>query len=96
MAARYCHAIFAVFSLALLLPPQPALAATAKHTLAWAGCGITKKAFMSQLASAYQKKTGIKIVLHGGGATRGIRDTMAGRVDMGGSCRMTLPSSNRS
>jgi len=66
------------------------------RTLIWAGCGITKKAFMAELAKAYEKKTGIKIVLEGGGATRGIRDTVAHRVDFGGSCRMTLPSSDRS
>ncbi len=66
------------------------------HTLLWAGCGITKKAFMKELATAYTKKTGIKIILEGGGATRGIRDTIAGKVDIGGTCRMTLPSSQKS
>ena len=69
--------------------------ATAKQTLTWAGCGITKKAFMAELAKAYEKKTGIKILLEGGGATRGIRDTVSRRVDIGGSCRMTLPSEDR-
>jgi phosphate transport system substrate-binding protein len=66
------------------------------RTLTWAGCGITKKAFMAELAKAYEKKTGIKILLEGGGATRGIRDTVGRRVDIGGSCRMTLPSEDRS
>ena len=58
--------------------------------LVWAGCGITKKAFMKELAKAYEKKTGIKIQLHGGGATRGIRDTQKGVIDIGGACRATL------
>lgn len=62
--------------------------------LHWAGCGITKKAFMSELAAAYEKKTGIHIDLKGGGATRGIRETAAGEVDMGGTCRMTLPETD--
>ncbi len=70
--------------------------ASASQTLTWAGCGITKKAFMSELAKAYQKKTGIKIHLEGGGATRGIRDAVSRHVDIGGSCRMTLPSADRS
>ncbi len=61
------------------------------NTLRWAGCGITKKAFMSELASAYTEKTGIKVELEGGGATRGIRDTANLKIDMGGTCRMTLP-----
>jgi phosphate transport system substrate-binding protein len=41
-------------------------------TLKWAGCGITKKAFMAELALAYENKTGIRIELEGGGATKGI------------------------
>jgi phosphate transport system substrate-binding protein len=64
--------------------------------ISWAGCGITKKAFMAELAKAYEDKTGVKILLEGGGATRGIRDTVHQKLDMGGSCRMNLPSEDRS
>lgn len=62
----------------------------------WAGCGITKKAFMAELAQAYEAKTGVKVILQGGGATRGIRDTAGLKVDLGGSCRMALPGVERS
>lgn len=65
------------------------------NTIRWAGCGITKKAFMAELAKGYEKKTGIKVLLAGGGATRGIRDTSALKIDMGGSCRMSLPETDR-
>lgn len=64
--------------------------ALAESTLKWVGCGITKKAFMQELALAYEKKTGIKIDLHGGGATRGIRDIVTGTADLGGACRYKL------
>ena len=30
-----------------------------KNTIHWAGCGITKKAFMAELATGFEKKTGI-------------------------------------
>ena len=66
------------------------------NTILWAGCGITKKAFMAELAQAYQAKTGIKVQLQGGGATRGIREAAALKVDIGGSCRMSLPGVERS
>lgn len=59
--------------------------------LKWVGCGIAKKAFMGPLAAAYEKKTGVKISLEGGGATRGIVDVAAGTADMGGTCRHELP-----
>ncbi|MCG6971257.1 MAG: phosphate ABC transporter substrate-binding protein [Gammaproteobacteria bacterium] len=66
------------------------------NVIYWAGCGITKKAFMAELASAYEAKSNIKIVLEGGGATRGIRDTVNLRIDLGGTCRMTLPEMDHS
>jgi len=59
-------------------------------TLIWAGCGITKKAFMSELAKAYEKKTGIKVILNGGGATKGIREAAAGKIHIGGACRVSI------
>ena len=55
--------------------------------LKWVGCGISKFGFMEALAEAYERQTGVTIVLEGGGATRGIRDVAAGTADMGGSCR---------
>ena len=59
----------------------------AGDSISWTGCGISKKAFMSEMAAAYEKKTGIAVKLSGGGATKGIRATAAGNSDMGGSCR---------
>jgi phosphate transport system substrate-binding protein len=58
--------------------------------LKWTGCGITKKAFMAEAVKAYKAKTGVLISLSGGGATKGIRATNAGKADIGGSCRNCL------
>jgi len=79
---------FLLSSLLLLSLLTPALAAAVD--LRWVGCGITRKAFMQDLADAYKKKTGIEIAVEGGGATRGIRDTSKGASDMGGSCRSQI------
>jgi phosphate transport system substrate-binding protein len=70
--------------------------AQAAETITWAGCGITKKAFMAELAAGFEAKTGVAIKLEGGGATRGIRDTAKKVVHMGGSCRMALPETDSS
>lgn len=59
-------------------------------TLKWVGCGITKTAFMQELAEGYFKKSGIRIDIQGGGATKGIRDAAAGKAEFGGSCRYRL------
>jgi len=56
----------------------------------WAGCGITKKAFMKELAAEYSKRTGIVVTLSGGGATKGIRNAANGSIDIGGACRTTI------
>ncbi len=65
-------------------------AAAGAEELKWVGCGIAKKAFMSALAAAYEKKTGTKIRLEGGGATRGIVDVAEGKANVGGTCRHAL------
>lgn len=65
-------------------------ASYAKETLQWAGCGITKKAFMAELAKSYTKKTGIDVKLSGGGATKGIRNAAKGAIHIGGACRVAL------
>ncbi len=68
-------------------------AATAEEEpLRWAGCGITKKAFMGELAAAYKRKYGVEIVLEGGGATKGIRRISNKEVHLGGACRPKLPA----
>lgn len=61
--------------------------------LRWTGCGITKKAFMKELANSYEKKTGTNVVVVGGGATKGIRAVASGDFDMGGTCRHKIGSS---
>ncbi len=62
-----------------------------ENVITWAGCGITKKSFMAEISQAFEAKYDIKVILEGGGAARGIRDTAKKKIMMGGSCRMTLP-----
>ncbi len=76
--------------LLLFLLPSLTLAEESGKTLTWVGCGITKKAFMKDLAAAWEKKSGIHIDIQGGGATRGIREVAAGKADIGGSCRYKI------
>ena len=59
-------------------------------TLKWVGCGISKKAYMTDMAKAFEAESGIKIDVQGGGATRGIRDVASLDADIGGTCRNKL------
>lgn len=62
--------------------------------LSWAGCGISKAAFMGEMATAYEKKTGVKIDLIGGGATKGIRQVSSKETTIGGTCRHVIEKDN--
>jgi phosphate transport system substrate-binding protein len=59
--------------------------------LSWVGCGITRNAFMADLAAAYEQETGVSIDIAGGGATKGIRSIVSKQADIGGACRYNLP-----
>ena len=94
-AIRLVSKLLLVFAVSgMVVSTGPVYAASkepaAKKTLTWAGCGISKKAFMAEVSAAFEKRTGIKIDLKGGGATRGIREVSSGERDLGGSCRHTL------
>lgn len=65
----------------------------APQKLTWAGCGISKNAFMSEMALAYKKKTGVEIDFKGGGATKGIREVSSRKMDIGGTCRHVIEDS---
>ena len=80
--------VLPVFLLSFAVSAEPI--GNNNNELIWAGCGITKKAFMAELAKGYEKKTGTKIVLQGGGATKGIRNANKGVINIGGACRATI------
>jgi phosphate transport system substrate-binding protein len=50
---------------------------------------------MQDLADAYEKKSGVKILLEGGGATKGLRSVDDGNSHLGGSCRLPLVLENK-
>jgi phosphate transport system substrate-binding protein len=85
-----CPVIKIILAVVFLLGAVGVTSKTNAEELTWTGCGITKKAFMAEIAEAYQKKTGIKIRISGGGATKGMRSAAAGTSDMGGTCRHWL------
>ncbi|MFT5113843.1 MAG: phosphate transport system substrate-binding protein [Parasphingorhabdus sp.] len=71
----------------LLIISSVSASAQESSTLTWVGCGISKQGFMAEMANAYRRRTGIDIVIQGGGATKGIRQVSSGQADLGGSCR---------
>jgi phosphate transport system substrate-binding protein len=87
---KYCKLLLAVVAGSLFALTTSQASTEPQKVINWAGCGITKKAFMQELAIEYEKRTGTKINLNGGGATKGIRKAAAGEIDIGGACRTSL------
>ncbi|MBF0610102.1 MAG: solute-binding protein [Magnetococcales bacterium] len=73
------------FTMAVALP----LTTLAKDVV-WTGCDVLQQGFMEVVAKAYEAKTGVHVVVSGGGATKGIRAVSAGNAEMGGTCRHVL------
>jgi phosphate transport system substrate-binding protein len=88
--ARLLLALGASTLLVLANSPSLMAAPTPTKKITWAGCGISKNAFMNEMAAAYEKKTGVKVELLGGGATKGIRQVSNKEVQMGGTCRHVI------
>ncbi len=83
----------AVFTLlSFIVTSQQYLNAAPAKEIKWVGCGISKLGFMKDISDAYEKKTGIKIKIEGGGATKGLRHVASGKSELGGSCRLPLIS----
>lgn len=83
---KRCFVLVMLTAMVLFVSGRAVLA-SGQPTLTWVGCGISKKAYLTSLAKAYEKRTGVKIDVQGGGATRGIRDVENMSADIGGSCR---------
>lgn len=85
--ARSLACLVSAVLCALLALPAPAARA---EELSWVGCDVTTRAFMTEIARAYEQKTGVRIRLTEGGAARGIRAVSAEASDVGGTCRHWL------
>ena len=80
-----------IFYILTILPLTIPLNSLATNNLNWSGCGISKKAYMIDLAKAFEEIKGVSINLQGGGATKGIRQVVDNTTDIGGACRFSLP-----
>lgn len=55
--------------------------------LTGSGCSVSNVGYLTELAKDYEKITGVKMFVRGGGSIVGIEDLRSGRVDFAASCR---------
>ncbi len=82
---EYCLKIllFLVFFPAVLVFATPAPA----EYLTASGCSVSNLGYLTELAKEYERHTGVKVFVRGGGTVLGIEDLRAGKVDFAASCR---------
>lgn len=51
------------------------------------GCSVSNVGYLTDLAKEYEKRTGVKVLVRGGGTVVGIEDLRNGKVDFAASCR---------
>lgn len=84
---RYYYRIIKLFLLIVfagsIIGPSPAFAG---HITA-SGCSVSNVGYLSELAKEYEKKTGEKVFVRGGGSLLGLHELTIGKVDFAASCR---------
>jgi len=75
--------LFAVLPLLLFFPSKT----HAADYLTVSGCSISNVGYLTELADEYEKRTGVKVFVRGGGSVVGIEDLRSGKVDFAASCR---------
>lgn len=73
--------LFLIFFMCVTILPASAEYLTAS------GCSISKEGYLTDLAKEYERKTGVKIFVRGGGTIIGLDDLRTGKVDFSASCR---------
>ncbi len=81
LLATHLTVILLLFFLAV---PGPAWAAA---YITGSGCSISNVGYLVALAAEYERRTGTKVFVRGGGSLVGIEDLRNGNVDFAASCR---------
>ncbi len=61
--------------------------AFAGDTITGSGCSVSVPGYLTDLARDYEKETGVKVLVLGGGSVRGLTDLQEGRMDFAASCQ---------
>jgi phosphate transport system substrate-binding protein len=62
-----------------------------EQRLVASGCSVSNLGYLTDLAADYQKLTGVRMFVRGGGSVIGLEDLLSGTSDFAASCRGRLP-----
>jgi len=81
--ARSFTTLLIVFFAFAFLPLSPLYA----QSISGSGCSVSVPGYLTDLARDYDKATGVKVMVLGGGSVRGLTDLAEGRMDFAASCQ---------
>ncbi len=84
IAKQTCLRCSLAFVVYLWSTPSPVIAA---DYLTGSGCSVSNIGYLTDLAKEYEKRTGVKVLVRGGGSVIGIEDLRNGKVDFAAACR---------
>lgn len=61
--------------------------AYARDYLTGSGCSVSNIGYLTDLAKEYERRTGVRVLVRGGGSVVGIEDLRNGKVDFAATCR---------
>ena len=77
-----------VFVLLISLAVFICLAPSAhSESITGSGCSVSNVGYLQELAKEYERQTGVKVLVRGGGTVVGIEDVRTGKVDFAAACR---------
>lgn len=82
-----CYLKHMKYSLAVFLLICLTNAPAYSEQLTGSGCSVSNIGYLSELSKDYEKLTGVKMFVRGGGSLVGIEDLTSGRVDFAASCK---------
>src|SRR5574341_1861400 len=61
--------------------------ANAADYITGSGCSVSNVGYLTDMAREYERRTGVKVLVRGGGSILGIEDLRSGKVDFAAACR---------
>jgi len=86
LARIFCSRLVNLFFLLLLFSATPVQVA-AHDFIAASGCSVSNVGYLTELAKEYERRTGVRVLVRGGGSVVGIEDLRTGKVDFAAACR---------
>ncbi len=80
--------VLALLTVVMLAAPA---ASASSSVITGSGCSVSVPGYLSDLARDYEKETGTKVTVLGGGSIRGLTDLAEGRMDFAASCQSKTP-----